>query len=298
VLSTTMGYNASGRTSSATDTRARHTTMGTEPAVPDWQQKTGCRAQTGNKAEYWCLLLMLALWLLVGCSPQSAATPDRVATGVAIERAIRATLTAEAPAPTDAPTPGTSPSPNAVATGVAVQRAVAATLTAEKKDLPTVTRSAVPTIGVPDVISTGVALQRAIAATLTSEAPIATATLVPSAPVATATPSINVTPEQPAPTPSRTMPDCVSWLEAQDHVGAHQCICGVVTETYDDPNSTAFFINFGSDRTGYYAVSFNLTFAGLEGRCVRICGVVEMYRERPQTIIRAIGQVEELGTCP
>ncbi len=95
-----------------------------------------------------------------------------------------------------------------------------------------------------------------------------------------------------------TMPDCAWWDEAHTYIGTHHCICGVVTETYDDPSSTAFFINFSSNYSGYYAVSFNLTFHDLEGKCVRICGMVETYRDRPQTIIHEVEQLEEIGSCP
>ena len=92
--------------------------------------------------------------------------------------------------------------------------------------------------------------------------------------------------------------NCVPWLQAGDYVGKNTCVCGVVTATYDDPGSSAFFINFSSDRIGYYAVSFNHTFTDIEGICVRICGTVDIYKDRPQTVIASPEQVQEIPACP
>ncbi len=272
--------------------------MGTNRPATDPHEKTGYWARSVDGARYVCWLLMLVTSLLVSCNNQPTCTPDHVATAVAIERAVRGTLTSEAPRPTSRRAPSATPSPDAVASGVAVQRAVAATLTAEQGSIPAAPHTTSPTTPTPDLVATGVAIQKAIAATLTADAPTSTATLEPRTPVTTSTPSITAEPAQPTSTPSPSGPDCTWWLEAQDHVSTYQCICGVVTETYDDPNSSAFFINFSSDRTGYYAVSFNLSFHGLASKCVRICGVVQMYKDRPQTVISETDQLQELDTCP
>jgi hypothetical protein len=251
------------------------------------------------------LAILLALPLLAACGGELPSTPDAIATHVALEMAVAATLTAGAP--TDIP----ADSQDLVATGVAVERAIALTLTAEA---PTVTSTpvALPT-AIPDMVATGVAVEKAVAATLTAAAstmPLApatnTAAQTPEAtqPPATDEPSPTAIPKQPAPTETPTPTEapsplaCVSWRDANAYLGTHRCICGVVTGTYDDPSSSAFFINFDPDRTGYYAISFDHSFAGLEGRCVMVCGVVEDYRGRPQTVIYSVDQIQELATCP
>jgi hypothetical protein len=194
------------------------------------------------------------------------ATADLVATGVAVQRAVAATLTGEILAPTSAPIRLPSSTPDAVATGVAVQRAIAATLTAESPTTGAVSGPAVSSPTIPPETST------------------ATTTSSPTVP--------------PAPTSTPTPEPCLAWSEAGGYAGTVRCVCGIVDNTYDDPGSTAFFINFGAERTGYYAVSFTLTFEGLEGRCIRVCGAIEMYRGRPQTVIDNVDQIGEYPSCP
>ncbi len=293
-----VGLYWSGQEMYVQSTLVKPRTMITEPPAPALHKRTGHQASTLEPHLQRILLVMLATWLLAGCTGQPGPTPDCVATGVAVEKAVRATLTAEAPRPASAQAPSATRTPDAVATGVALQRAIAATLTAEQKDLPTSTETTALMTPTPDVAATGVAAQKAIAATLTAGVPGATTTSVPSASVASPAASFTAKPEQPTPTPSPDKPGCIWWHQAQAYVGSHQCICGVVADTYDDPNSAAFFINFDFDRRGYYAVSFNLTFTSIEGHCVEICGLVELYRGRPQTIISELNQLEELDTCP
>lgn len=244
------------------------------------------------------LLLIVAICLIAACSDPPEPTPDCGASVVAIERAIRATLTAEASVPVWKGLPSPTPRFDAIATGVAVQRAIAATLTAERTDVPAAIHPVVQSTPTPDLIATGVAIQRAIAATLTAGAPSTTATLAPPTPAASSSSTFTAVPKQPTHTPLPTLPGCIWWHDVGGQIGAYQCVCGVVAETYDDPNSPAFFINFDANRIGYYAVSFNLAFHGLEGKCVRICGVLETYRGRPQTVISEVDQLRELDTCP
>jgi hypothetical protein len=61
-------------------------------------------------------LLVLALFLLVGCGGEAAPTPDLVATEVAVQKAAAATLTAEVPTPTFTarPTEAVSPTPTGI----------------------------------------------------------------------------------------------------------------------------------------------------------------------------------------
>lgn len=56
-------------------------------------------------------LMVVALLLMVGCGGKPAATPDLVATEVAVQRAAAATLTAEAPAQADTEIPVVTPEP-------------------------------------------------------------------------------------------------------------------------------------------------------------------------------------------
>ena len=65
---------------------------------------------------------------------------------------------------------------------------------------------------------------------------------------------------------------------------------------YQDPGSSAFFINFSPDQTAFYAVSFDYYWPNLEGSCVQICGTIETYRGRPQIVIRD-AESQMLG-CP
>lgn len=272
--------------------------MGKNPPMPDWQEKIELRTRSAQRAECACLPLLLLLCLLAGCGGQQPSTPDCAATGAAIEKAARSSLTAHIPTQVVCQPTKSAVGPDVVASGVAMQRAIAATLAAEQEDVPAVTPTAVAPAPTADVIATGVAIQRAIAATLTAEARAGTSSSEPWVSEPSATSSTTPAPTQPSPTPESSMPDCAWWNAANTYIGTHHCICGVVTETYDDPSSTAFFINFSSDHSGYYAVSFNLSFHDLEGKCVRICGMVEIYRDRPQTIIREVEQLEQIGSCP
>jgi hypothetical protein len=99
-----------------------------------------------------------------------------------------------------------------------------------------------------------------------------------------------------AATPNPIPPACLSWRDASDQIGTYTCLCGKVTQTYQDPGSSAFFIDFSRDRSAFYAVSFDYYWQDLEDTCVQICGIVETYDGRPQIIIRE--PEHQLLECP
>lgn len=111
-------------------------------------------------------------------------------------------------------------------------------------------------------------------------------------------PSLTATPSpRPSPTPSATLnsaernPDgCLKYQFAGRYVGQQECISGTVVGTYD--SGSAFFINYSEDRTSFYGVSFDFRWENLVGRCVRLRGVIETYRGRPEIIIRDPAQLE------
>jgi len=129
----------------------------------------------------------------------------------------------------------------------------------------------------------------------------ATATPRPTTPRPSATrylPSPTATPSpRPSPTPSATLnsaernPDgCLKYQFAGRYVGQQECVSGTVVGTYD--SGSAFFINYSEDRSSFYGVSFDFRWENLVGRCVRLRGVIETYRGRPEIIIRDRAQLE------
>lgn len=145
-------------------------------------------------------------------------------------------------------------------------------------------------------------------ATATATAPPPTATPLPATamprpttPRPSATrylPSPTATPSpRPSPTPSATLnsaernPDgCLKYQFAGRYVGQQECVSGTVVGTYD--SGSAFFINYSEDRGSFYGVSFDFRWENLVGRCVRLWGVIETYRGRPEIIIRDRAQLE------
>lgn len=65
------------------------------------------------------LVLVLGLWLLVGCGADPSPTPDLSATQIALDKAEHATLTAAAPTATSPPTHTPTVTPTATATNTA-----------------------------------------------------------------------------------------------------------------------------------------------------------------------------------
>lgn len=96
------------------------------------------------------------------------------------------------------------------------------------------------------------------------------------------------------PTPEATAGSgCLAWDEAASHIGEQGCVEGFVTATND--TGRAFFINFDSSFSAFYAISFDHKFPGIEGSCVRVTGTIESYKGRPQIVIR--DPASQLTTC-
>jgi len=110
-------------------------------------------------------------------------------------------------------------------------------------------------------------------------------------PTYTPYPTPTSTPTHP-PTPHWSPPtgECLHWTEAGRHIGEATCVCGVVTHTHD--SGKAFFINFTSDRSAFYGVSFDYTWDDLEGQCICLSGLVGTYNGQAQIIIRTPNQVD------
>lgn len=83
---------------------------------------------------------------------------------------------------------------------------------------------------------------------------------------------------------------CISWKEAFAHIGEQTCVTGIVTSTYN--SGRAFFINFTSNRTAFYAVSFDYIWDDLQGSCVIVEGEIVRYENRPEIIIRDPNQLK------
>lgn len=93
-----------------------------------------------------------------------------------------------------------------------------------------------------------------------------------------------------APLPESPADLCISWKEAHLHVGEETCVTGIVTSTYNSGN--AFFMNFSSNRSSFYLVSFDFTWDNLRGECVVAHGKIILYENRPEIIIRDPNQLE------
>lgn len=100
--------------------------------------------------------------------------------------------------------------------------------------------------------------------------------------------------EKLTPTPpasSEQFQGCVSWAEARNYIGQSTCVWGFVASTYK--SKQAYFINFSkTDYTVFYGVSFEHSWTGLEGTCVILNGLIEIYEGRPQIIIEKPNQLQ------
>jgi hypothetical protein len=94
-------------------------------------------------------MLLLAMWLLLGCGPEPTPEPHLVATQVAVMKDAAATLTAEAPVPTAAASPTLTIAPTPTATAANTPMSTLAP-TATPKAGPTAVRPT-PTEDVPPV---------------------------------------------------------------------------------------------------------------------------------------------------
>lgn len=92
------------------------------------------------------------------------------------------------------------------------------------------------------------------------------------------------------PLPEDLATECISWKEAHLHVGEETCVTGTVTSTYN--SGKAFFINFSSNRSSFYVVSFDFTWDNLRGECVVVHGEIILYENRPEIIIRDPNQLK------
>lgn len=75
---------------------------------------------------------------------------------------------------------------------------------------------------------------------------------------------------------------CITWEEANTHIGEYTCVYGIVTHTYDDTNAS--FVNFDDSRFSFYLVSFDFLLgeADLEGHCLAALGSIGQHQGRSQ----------------
>ncbi len=84
---------------------------------------------------------------------------------------------------------------------------------------------------------------------------------------------------------------CITYRDADAYVGQYTCVRGVVFRTFNDPNSTASFIDFDTSSTTFQGFSFRLSFDGLQGQCIIITGRIARYRSRTQIVINDRDQI-------
>ncbi|XAL98184.1 OB-fold nucleic acid binding domain-containing protein [Phycisphaeraceae bacterium D3-23] len=97
------------------------------------------------------------------------------------------------------------------------------------------------------------------------------------------------------------IPDVVPWEQAGDYVGHEITVEGRIVNIGQTRNADVFFLNFHEDWRGkFYMVIFDdladtldQTVAEMfEGKLVRVQGLVEPHRGRPQIKIESMDQVE------
>jgi len=104
-------------------------------------------------------------------------------------------------------------------------------------------------------------------------------------PRATFTPESDVTGP---PTPTRLF-ECIAWRSAPNYVGQSQCVEGPVLRV--DKSEEAFLVILSNEPGSFYGVSFDLDLSDLAGKCVRIVGTIESYKDRPAIIIKSRDQI-------
>ncbi|MBI3915027.1 MAG: hypothetical protein HY327_12690 [Chloroflexi bacterium] len=97
----------------------------------------------------------------------------------------------------------------------------------------------------------------------------------------------------PAPTQSSSNSRCITYVDAPAQIGNTTCVRGIVSSATKDAGSSAFFINFDSSRTSFYAVSFRHTWENLRGKCVEITGKIIDFRGRAEIVIEDKEQLKE-----
>jgi len=90
------------------------------------------------------------------------------------------------------------------------------------------------------------------------------------------------------PTPTRLF-ECIAWRWASDHLGQQQCVEGAVLRV--DKSEEAYLVMFSAEPGSFYGVSPDLDLSDLTGKCVRIVGTIETYKNRPAIIIQSRDQV-------
>jgi len=103
-------------------------------------------------------------------------------------------------------------------------------------------------------------------------------------------PTLGPSPPSTTPDPERNPDGCLNYQFANRHIGQQDCVSGTVVDTY--ASDKAFFINYSLDRMTFYGVSFDLRWENLTGRCVRLQGLIEEYKGRPQIVIRDASQLQ------
>ncbi len=117
-------------------------------------------------------------------------------------------------------------------------------------------------------------------------------TFTPFPPTATPRPEASQTLASTATVVAQTVAtQCIAWNAAPSHVGETTCVRGIVTNTYKDAKSNAFFIDFDDSRTSFYAISFKYSWGNVIGRCVEISGDIAPYRGRPQIVVESRDQL-------
>lgn len=105
------------------------------------------------------------------------------------------------------------------------------------------------------------------------------------------TPAATFTPEPGVsgpPTPTRLF-ECIAWRWAPDYLGQDQCVEGGVLRV--DESEGAFLLIFSPESDSFYGVSLDLDLSDLAGKCVRIVGTIETYKDRPAIIIESRDQI-------
>ena len=105
------------------------------------------------------------------------------------------------------------------------------------------------------------------------------------------TPAATFTPESDVsspPTATRLF-ECIAWRWAADYLGQDQCVEGGVLRV--DESEGTFLVIFGTEPDSFYGVSSDLDLSDLAGKCVRIVGTIETYKDRPAIIIESRDQI-------
>ena len=82
-------------------------------------------------------------------------------------------------------------------------------------------------------------------------------------------------------TPTLVADSCIPWQQAGQYVGKYKCICGTVHHIQN--KDTTGFIHFDAGSEAFYAFKYAWNwYKTLEGKRIRICGMVETNYGRPR----------------